>query len=56
MHHVYPAARGLRTLYALSSDRLWFALAVAAGLVLAVEVGELLILSQMPLDQGGFGL
>ncbi|GAB4267172.1 MAG: hypothetical protein Kow0013_16840 [Pararhodobacter sp.] len=56
MQHVLPAVRGLRTLYVLASDRVWFALAVAAGLVLAVELVSRLILPEMPLDRGSFGL
>ena len=35
MHLVLPATQGLRSLYALSSERLWFALATLGGLVLA---------------------
>ncbi|MCB1404990.1 MAG: hypothetical protein KDK01_01700 [Rhodobacteraceae bacterium] len=40
MQTILPAARGLRTLYALSSDKLWFALAILACLLIAGEVAE----------------
>lgn len=56
MHLVQPAARGLRQLYALSSDRLWFTLAVLVSLFIATELAEFLMARQMPLIQGGFGL
>ncbi|MCW1932776.1 hypothetical protein [Pararhodobacter zhoushanensis] len=49
MHLVLPAAQGLRTLYALSSERLWFSLAVVAGLVLAAELAELILLLNAPM-------
>ena len=48
MNLVLPAAQGLRTLYMLSSERLWFALAVVAGLVIAAEVAELILLLKTP--------
>lgn len=41
MHFVTPAARGLRTLFELGSDRFWFAGAVILGLFLASWVGNL---------------
>jgi len=41
MHLVTPAARGLRTLIELGSDRFWFAGAVILGLFLASWVGNL---------------
>lgn len=48
MQLVHPAARQLRTLYSLSSERLWFTLAVVAGLILAVEIVELILLHDLP--------
>jgi len=52
MYLVTPAARGLRTLYELGSDRFWFAGAVILGLFLASWVGnialELLIAPPLP--------
>jgi hypothetical protein len=44
MHLVIPAARSLRTLYSLSSERFWFALAVLLGLIVAGELVELILL------------
>lgn len=41
MHLVTPAARGLRTLLELGSDRFWFAGAVIMGLFVASWVGNL---------------
>ncbi|WP_165814447.1 hypothetical protein [Pararhodobacter oceanensis] len=52
MDYVLPAARGLRTLYALSIDRLWFALAVIAGLMIAAELAELFWAMQAPSVEG----
>lgn len=53
MQLVRPAADGLRTLYELGVDRLWFLLAVGAGLLLASWLGERLIESMIvPLDHG----
>lgn len=52
MHIVLPAARGLRTLYSLSSDRLWFALAVVAGLILAGELVQLILSTGAPIIEG----
>ncbi|MFN4098789.1 MAG: hypothetical protein ACK4GT_03335 [Pararhodobacter sp.] len=55
MNHVLPAARGLHTLYALSSEKLWFALAVAGGLILAGELVEAFLLLDAPrLDRFGY--
>ncbi|MCA2010222.1 hypothetical protein [Pararhodobacter sp. CCB-MM2] len=48
MHIVLPAARSLRSLYVLGSDRLWFTLAVAGGLILAGELVQLLLLNSLP--------
>jgi|GEM_PF-2413753 len=56
MQHVLPAARGLRTLYALASDKLWFALAVITCMLLAGEVAEFVILNSVPNLESGFGL
>lgn len=53
MHLVRPAANGLRTLYELGADRLWFLLAVWVGLLLASWLGERMLESMIvPLDQG----
>lgn len=52
MDFVLPAAQGLRTLYALSIDRLWFALAVIAGLMLAAELAEVVWAMQTPAVEG----
>ena len=53
MHFVLPAQfrpvrHGLRNLYSLSSERFWFALATIAGLVLAAELVELIMLMNLP--------
>lgn len=48
MHLVLPATKGFRQLYALSSERLWFALATIAGLILAGELVELILLMNVP--------
>ena len=56
MQHVLPAARGLRTFYTLASDKLWFALAVVACMLLAGQVAELMILNSIPNLEPGFGL
>ncbi|MCB1388852.1 MAG: hypothetical protein KDK12_06880 [Rhodobacteraceae bacterium] len=48
MHLVLPATQGLRSLYALSSERLWFALATLGGLVLAGELVEIILLMNLP--------
>lgn len=40
MHLVVPAVHSVRTLYALNSDRVWFALAVIAGLIVAAELAQ----------------
>ena len=55
MHHVIPAARGLRTLYALTSDRVLFGLAVIACLLLAAEVVDLAWTQSTPRFDGFFG-
>lgn len=55
MHLVNPAARGLRTLVDLGSDRLWFAFAVAMGLFLAGWLGDLMISSMISPVEDGFG-
>ena len=47
MHLVLPATQGLRSLYALSSERLWFALATLGGLVLAGELVEIILLMNL---------
>jgi len=55
MHLVLPAARSLRSLYSLGAERLWFALAVMGGLILAGEVLELaMMLQHPPLDLLGY--
>lgn len=48
MQLVLPATRGLRTVYALSSERLWIALAIIAGLILATELVEMILLQGVP--------
>lgn len=52
MHLSHPVARGLRVLYAVHSDRLWFALAVVASLILAAELAEALWLAAPVIEQG----
>ena len=52
MNSILPAAQGLRTIYHLSSERLWFALAVVAGLVIAAELVELILLQRVPIPEG----
>ncbi len=47
MSHVLPM-RGLRTLVNLASDQVWFALAVAAGLIAAGELAELFLRLNAP--------
>jgi len=55
MNHVLPAVHGLRALYSLSSEKLWFALAVAGGLILAGELVEIFLLHNAPsMDLMGF--
>lgn len=56
MQHVLPVARSLRTLYALSSDRLWVALAVLGALVVAAELAAFALIGNLPVIEGGFGL
>ncbi len=46
--HFRPVNSGLRNLYALSSERFWFALATIAGLVLAGELVELFMIMNLP--------
>lgn len=56
MHFVTPAARGLRILLELGSDRFWFAGAVILGLFLASWVGNLMLAHLIgPLPAGGIG-
>lgn len=56
MHLVTPAARGLRTLFELGSDRFWFAGAVILGLFLASWVGNVALEYLIaPLPPGGLG-
>lgn len=52
----HPVARGFRTVYALSSDRLWFALAVALSLLVAGEVATRMTPLDAPLIEHGIGL
>lgn len=57
MHLVTPAARSLRTLIELGSDRFWFAGAVILGLFVASWVGHLVLASlvgPLPVDGLGF--
>lgn len=55
MSFLVPAARGLRNLYALSSEQIWFLLAVLAGLILAAELVEVILLMNLPaVEQIGF--
>lgn len=49
------ATKGLRLLALMSSDRLWFAVAVALGLIVAGHLVELVLLQAIP-DQNGVGL
>jgi hypothetical protein len=56
MQHVLPAARSLRTVYALWSDRLWFAVAILSCLILAGELAGRMLATSAPLYHGGFGL
>ncbi|MEZ5751658.1 MAG: hypothetical protein R3D60_06760 [Paracoccaceae bacterium] len=48
MSYVLPAAQGLRTLYVLSLDRLWFAAAVLLSLLVAGELVQLFLSGQLP--------
>lgn len=52
MQHVLPSVRGLRTLYALSADRIWFALAVVACLLIASEIADRVVLNSAPIFEG----
>lgn len=57
MHLVTPAARGLRTLYELGSDRFWFAGAVILGLFLASWVGNTALeylIAPIPAEGSGY--
>lgn len=56
MQHVLPVAHGLRTFYALASDKLWSALAVATGLLLAAKVAELVLIAPTQFIGTGFSL
>ena len=47
MNYVLPAAKGLRNLYTLSSDRVWFALATIGGLLLAEKAIDALMTHSM---------
>ncbi|WP_168192195.1 hypothetical protein [Pararhodobacter marinus] len=55
MHYVLPAAQSLRNLYALSSERVWFALATIGGLLLAEKaISALLTLGAPELHLMGY--
>lgn len=56
MQLVLPAARSLRTLYTLASDKLWFAIAILSGFLFASKIASLLLTSTAPLYDRGFGL
>ncbi|WP_323037312.1 hypothetical protein [Pararhodobacter sp.] len=56
MQHIFPSVHGLRTIYFLSSDKLWFTLAILTGLVIASEFVGLLPVDSAPLHDPGFGL
>jgi|TARA_R110002124_G_scaffold106467_21_gene258405 hypothetical protein len=56
MHHVIPAAQGLRTAYVLMSDRIWFALAVIGCLLVANKLADLLVTRAVPVLERGFNL
>ncbi|KPQ08068.1 MAG: hypothetical protein HLUCCA12_03060 [Rhodobacteraceae bacterium HLUCCA12] len=55
MHLVTPAARGLRTLFEAGSDRFWFALAVASGLLLASWLGDMALRHLLTPNPGYLG-
>ena len=55
MTTLVSATRGLRLLALLSSDRRWFAIAVAVGLFVAGLIVEILVVPTMP-DFQGVGL
>ncbi len=55
MQHVIPAARGLRTIFDLASDRVWFGIAVVVGLFLASWLGEMALRSLLIPVDGGIG-
>ena len=52
MHLSRPVPRGLRVLYALHADRLWFALAVLGSLILASELVEAMWFAAPVIVQG----
>jgi len=54
MTTLVSATRGLRMLALLSSDRLWFAIAVALGLFAAGQIVEALLIQTVP-DLRGAG-
>jgi len=56
MHYVLPATQGLRTAYALMSDRLWFGLAVIASLLVANKLTDLFMEQAVPVLERGFHL
>jgi hypothetical protein len=55
MTTLVSATRGLRLVALMTSDRLWFALAVALGLIAAGQIVELLLIEAAP-DLRGVGL
>lgn len=56
MQHILPTARSLRTLYLLSSDKLWFALAIVSCLLIAGELMGVMQATVPPPFDRGFGL
>lgn len=54
MTTLVSATKGLRLVALMSSDRLWFALAVALGLILAGQIVDLILLQSLP-DLNGAG-
>jgi hypothetical protein len=56
LHLSHPAARGLRQMVALSSDRVWVMIAVLLCLLVSFEVASLLAPSSPPVIDGGIGL
>lgn len=52
MTSLVSATRGLRLLALLSSDRLWFVVAVALGLIVAGQCVELILLQSIPMIDG----
>jgi hypothetical protein len=55
MAFLNPARRGFNTLYELSADRIWFALAVFAGLAAAHWLAQVFGLGGFPSIYEGFG-